>query len=281
MQERCQEESKEHFYSSGDYSKFYQKAGEESMYCQKKSSRCQISDYWSETRPQSVFTSLVLEGGPGPGLRAMMHRSSQKPSALEVNSSAWLTNRVPPVSWEYSIWEFLLLLFLTVEKYWSCSIKRIKLTTVCVWGCVYTCVCVHVYMCMCTCVCVCMAGPGSSLSSVSRWHGFWCMWGTGTHTSQEHFLCTVLSPSFFLVSADTVILTIWDLSGAPQPPDSALLVPTSDLTGCPEGCQVFICSASNSDSNLPVPPLSSRGHGKYLWILWIFVGSTKGIFFFS
>ena len=156
MQERCQEESKEHFYSSGDYSKFYQKAGEESMYCQKKSSRCQISDYRSETRPQSVFTSLVLEGGPGPCLRAVMHMSSQKPSALEVNSSAWLTNRAPPVSWEYSIWEFLLLLFLTVEKYWSCSIKRIKLTTVCVWGCV--CIRVCVYMCIRVRVCVCVHG---------------------------------------------------------------------------------------------------------------------------
>ena len=176
MQERCQEESKEHFYSSGDYSKFYQKAGEESMYCQKKSSRCQISDYRSETRPQSVFTSLVLEGGPGPCLRAVMHMSSQKPSALEVNSSAWLTNRAPPVSWEYSIWEFLLLLFLTVEKYWSCSIKRIKLTTVCVWGCVCIRVCVHVHTCTCVCVCawqdqvphcpLCLAGVDSGACEV-------------------------------------------------------------------------------------------------------------------
>ena len=57
MQKHCQEESKEHVSSSGDYSKFHQKAGEESMYCQKKSSRCQISDYRSETQPQCVYIS--------------------------------------------------------------------------------------------------------------------------------------------------------------------------------------------------------------------------------
>lgn len=57
MQKRCQEESKERFSSSGDYSTFHQKAGEESKYCQKKSSRCQISDYWSETQPQCVYIS--------------------------------------------------------------------------------------------------------------------------------------------------------------------------------------------------------------------------------
>lgn len=56
MQKRCQEESKERFSSSGDYSTFHQKAGEESKYCQKKSSRCQISDYRSEAN-LSVFTS--------------------------------------------------------------------------------------------------------------------------------------------------------------------------------------------------------------------------------
>lgn len=67
---------------------------------------------------------------------------------------------------------------------------------------------------------------------------------------------------------------VWSSSAA----GSVLLVPTSDLTGCPEGCQVFICSTSNSDSNLPVPPLSSRERGKYLWVL---LEAPEDFFFFS
>lgn len=65
---------------------------------------------------------------------------------------------------------------------------------------------------------------------------------------------------------------------------SELLVLT-EILGCPEGCQGFICAASNSDNNLPALPLSSRAHGKYrhmyiFWFLWIFVGSTAGKFSF-
>lgn len=55
----------------------------------------------------------------------------------------------------------------------------------------------------------------------------------------------------------------------------------TQISGYPEGCRGFICSASNSDNNLPTPPLSSRECGKYLWVLWTFVGSSEGKKFLS
>lgn len=52
-----------------------------------------------------------------------------------------------------------------------------------------------------------------------------------------------------------------------------------DVLGRPEGCQIFVGSFSDSDNNLSVPPLSSRGRGKYLWVQRVFVGSAEGNFF--
>lgn len=42
---------------------------------------------------------------------------------------------------------------------------------------------------------------------------------------------------------------------------------------------IFVYSAPNSHDNLPVPPSPSKVCGKYLWVLWIFLGSTEGNFF--
>ena len=137
---------------------------------------------------------------------------------------------------------------------------------------------------MCVCVCVWCVRGGTRFLIVLCASPAWILVHVRCrYTHIPGMLSLYCSVSKFLSSFSRYcyfndLRRVWSSPAA----GSVLLVPTSDLTGCPEGCQVFICSASNSDSNLPIPPLSSRGHGKYLWVLWIWgasVGSATGIFF--
>ena len=137
---------------------------------------------------------------------------------------------------------------------------------------------------MSECVCVCVRGGTRFLVVLCASPAWILVHVRCRYTHTPGMLSLYCSVSKFLSSFSRYcyfndLRCVWSSPAA----GSVLLVSTSDLTGCPEGCQVFICSASNSDSNLPIPPLSSRGRGKYLWVLWILgssVGSAKGIFFF-
>ena len=112
----------------------------------------------------------------------------------EVNSSEWLTVILlwlGIIPFENSCYYYVLM----VEKYWSDSIKRIKQTS----------------------VCVDIAERDSSfVLCVLLALILGARWCAGTHISQWCFLCIVLFPSFFLVSANIVILIILDMSGALQ-----------------------------------------------------------------
>lgn len=143
-----------------------------------------------------LFTSsafLILEGGPGLCTPQgwLCCTSSQNRDALKVNTSVWLTNIYPHMSRSYSIWEEFL--FFNCREISIRIYKKKKADSVCL-NCRARSSFVH-----------------HVLRAVSE-HTLLCV---HTHI-QRCYLCIVRFPSFFLVSANTVIFIILDMSGALQ-----------------------------------------------------------------
>lgn len=130
------EESKEHLSSSGKCSKSHQSAWEESMHCQKKNSRCQMSDSWSEIQLPFVYISPLpaLEGSPGlcPGTHCTGVLTTAMPWRwiLKCDSRTLLLLWAGSIPFENSCY------FFNSREVWIR--KRLKQTSICVWTAGFT-----------------------------------------------------------------------------------------------------------------------------------------------
>lgn len=114
---------------------------------------------------------------------------------------------------------------------------------------------------------------------VNCWLHFWVCADGHVHTHPGRVFFVLFS---FQVSFSLQQILLFKLFFTCLEPSSCGLraaCPDVDVLGCPEGCQIFVGSFSDSDNNLPVLPLSSRARGKYLWVQRVFVGNAEGNFF--
>lgn len=142
-----------------------------------------------------ISTLLILEGGPGLGAvcTGVLRIMEPKGRILKCDSQTFILTT--HVSCCYSVGEFLLLWFFNSREILIRIYKKNKADK---------CLCENCWRRFLFC-------PLRLAGLVSGTHQ-----GTCTHTSQCCFLCIVLFPTFFLVSANSAILITSDMSGALQ-----------------------------------------------------------------